>query len=78
MMTRAAFEESIRGHLQRKPFKPFVIEFDDGEQWVVGQPEALWYYTGDSALYFRPDGTFDFVDSESVRRFIELTEAPSA
>jgi hypothetical protein len=74
-MTRATFEEALQAHLKRKPFQPFVIEFEDGRHWVVGQPEVVSYYTGDSALYFRPDGSFDFVDCEAVCRFVELTPA---
>lgn len=77
-MTRKDFEQAMHTFLRRKPFKPFVIEFDDGQQWVVGQPEAVHYYTGDDALYFRPDGSFDFVDCENVKQLLELTTAPSA
>jgi hypothetical protein len=64
--------------LRREPFKPFVIEFDDGEQWVVGQKDQVFYYTGDSALSFRPDGSFDFVDCVNVKQFLELTSVPSS
>jgi hypothetical protein len=78
MMPVPAFEEAVRAHLKRKPFKPFIIELDTGEQWVVGQPEVLSYYTGDSALYLRPDGSFNFVDAANVRQFLELTTTPSA
>jgi hypothetical protein len=78
MMTRTSFEEAIRTHLRRQPFKPFIIEFDDGRQWIVENPEALSYYTGDSALYFRADGSFDFVDCEAVCRIVECSAAASA
>jgi hypothetical protein len=77
MMPRATFEEALRAHLRRQPFQPFAIEFDDGRRWTVEQPEAISYYTGDSALYFHADGSLDFVDSEAVRRFVELAPAPS-
>jgi hypothetical protein len=77
MMTRLTFEEELRAHLRRQPFRPFVIEFDDGLQWVVERPEVVSYYTGDSALYFHPDGSFDFVDCDAVRRMVEVTPATS-
>ncbi|MBV9123444.1 MAG: hypothetical protein JO112_08815 [Planctomycetes bacterium] len=77
MMTNKDFEQTIRGLLQRQPFQPFLIEFEDGSRFVVGQPEALMYQGGGTAIFIHPDGAFDFVDSEGVNRFIELTEAPS-
>jgi hypothetical protein len=72
-MTRGNFEQAMRNLLNRQPFRPFVIEFDDGERWVVGQPEALMYSDGGTAVFFRQDGSFDFVDSEAVRGLLELS-----
>jgi hypothetical protein len=72
-MTSTQFKQGLQGLLQRKPFQPFVIELDDGEQWVVGQREAIMYHEGGTAIYFRVDGSFDFVDCETVRQFLELT-----
>ncbi|HXG10750.1 MAG TPA: hypothetical protein VNK04_13415 [Gemmataceae bacterium] len=76
-MARPTFEQAMRALLQRKPFQPFAIEFDNGEQWVVEQPEMLFYYTGDSALYFRPDGSLSFVDCDNVKQLVELPQAPA-
>lgn len=78
MMTRTSFEQDMQSFLRRKPFQPFVIELEDGEQWVVGQPEALFYHDGGTGIYFRPDGTFDFLDCENVKRLLELTIKTSA
>ena len=75
MMTPAAFEQSLKPLLQREPFQPFFIELEDGERWVVGQKEAVMYQKGGTAVYFRLDGSFDFVDCQNVRRFIELVAA---
>jgi hypothetical protein len=73
MMRRTDFEETMHTFLRRQPFKPFVIVLDDGQQLVIEKREAVNYYTGDSALYFRADGSFDFVDCENVRQLLELT-----
>jgi hypothetical protein len=73
MMMRKTFEQAMQALLRRKPFQPFVIELENGEQWVVGQPEALFYHDGATAVYFRPDGSFDFVDCENVKQLLELT-----
>ena len=77
MMTRTAFEQAMQAFLKRKPFRPFVIELDDGQQWVVGQPEALFYHEGNTGMYFRPDGSMDFVDCENVKQVLELTTVPA-
>jgi hypothetical protein len=76
-MTTASFEQRLQTLLGRKPFQPFVIELEDGEHWVVGQREALMYQDGGTAIYFRLDGSFDFVDSHNVRQMLELTIVPS-
>jgi hypothetical protein len=76
-MTRAGFEQALQKQLQRKPFQPFVIEVEDGDRWVVGEREALMYQEGGTGIYFRLDGSFDFVDCDNVRQILELTPVPS-
>lgn len=77
MLAKTAFEQALRARLQRQPFQPFVIEFDDGDQWLVERPTMLFYHAGDSAMYFRADGSFDFVDADNVKQFLDATAAPS-
>jgi hypothetical protein len=76
-MTPTSFEQALQKQLERRPFQPFVIELLDGERLVVGQREALMYHDGGTAIYFRLDGSFDFVDCENVKQFLELTTVPS-
>jgi hypothetical protein len=76
MMTPAGFEQAARALLQRQPFHPFAIEFDYGDRFVVDRPEALRVYAG-AGLYIHPDDTFDFVDAEVVREFVDLPPASS-
>lgn len=78
MMKRSQFEEALHVRLRRQPFQPFVIEFEDGERWVVEKRENLSYYTGDSALYSREDGSLSFVDRDNVKQFLDLAAAPSS
>ena len=73
MMRRAQFEEALRSHLWRTPFKPFIIELEDGRQLVIEQKQMLSYFTGDSALYLNPDGSGEFIDNEAVTRIVEKT-----
>jgi hypothetical protein len=77
MMKRFEFDQVVRAFLERKPFQPFVIEFDEGEPFVVDRPDALMAPGFGKTVYFRPDGSFDFVDSENVRQVVEVTAAPS-
>ncbi len=58
--------------MRRAPFEPFLIELDHGDRFVVGEPEALWYHGGGSAVYFRLDGSFDLVYCEAVKAILEL------
>jgi hypothetical protein len=71
MMKREDFEKAVNALWHRRPFRPFVIELDDGERLVVGEPEALGHYVG-SATFFRPNGEFVFVEPEDVKRLLEL------
>jgi len=71
-MTVEAFQSALRALMRRVPFQPFLIEFDHGDRFVVGEPEALWYHGGGSAVYCRPDGSFDFVYCEAVKAILEL------
>ena len=75
MMKREQFEQAMNAMLKRQPFRPFVIEMDHGEQFVVGQPEAVHHHAG-SALYFHPNEAFDFVDPENVKQLLELEPVP--
>jgi hypothetical protein len=77
-MSAEAFELKVRDLLRKQPFQPFQIEFEDGDRFVVGDPKALWYHMGDSAVFFRHDGSFDFIYSEAVRDFIELVPASTS
>lgn len=77
-MTPTTFEQQLQALLRRDPFLPFIIELDDGERLVVGQREALMYREGGTAIYFRLNGEFDFVDCGTVKQFLELAIKTSA
>src|SRR5438876_436852 len=65
MMKRETFEQVASTFLRRQPFRPFVLELDDGRSLVVAQREALSHYAG-SATYFGADGSITFVHPEDV------------
>jgi hypothetical protein len=43
----------------------------------VDKPEMLMFPTFGQTVYFRRDGSFDFVDNDNVQQVTELTVAPS-
>jgi hypothetical protein len=75
MMKRAALEQVLTSLLHRQPFRPFVIELDDGQRLVVERREALAHYVG-SATYFGADDSIFFVDPEDVKQVLELEAVP--
>ena len=76
-MMRAQFDEVTRQFAKRQPFRPFVIEYDDGQRFVIEQPDGFSSFAG-SATYFDPAGELHLIDSENVRQVVELNNVPSA
>lgn len=77
-MTNQEFEATLLSRIKAVPFQPFVIEFDDGDRVVVGQPEALSYIGGPSAIFFDPRSQGMLFHSVAVSRVIDLVPAASA
>jgi hypothetical protein len=76
MMKRQAFQAAVDAFRHSVPFKPFVIELEEGGPLVVDRPERFHCLDG-VGTYFYPDGNFDFVDNENVVRVVELAETPA-
>jgi hypothetical protein len=71
MMSRVIFQQSLRNLLDQKPFKPFVIEEDDGRRFQIDRREDLDYLAGDNAIYFGP-GQWSYIVCDYVRQILEL------
>lgn len=41
-MTKGDFESSLRHYLERQPFHPFVVKFQDGRRLVIKQPPVVF------------------------------------
>jgi hypothetical protein len=76
MMKRHVFQEAVDAFKHRQPFRPFVVEMDDGQRLVVNSPEPFQCYAG-AGTYTLPDGYFMFVDNEDVKQVVELTPTPA-
>jgi len=77
-MKHDTFRQALLEALARKPFHPFVIHLIEGERLVVGQPEALNYGGGQSALFFGTGQAIRMFGAEGVRQFSDLIPAERA
>ncbi len=75
MMHGPIFDKDLREKMERNPFQPFIIEFDDGRKFIVSRPKALMFPSYGSTVFFHGDGNFDFVDCEVVKQFVDLVPA---
>ena len=76
MMKRHQFQEAVDAYKQRQPFRPFVIEMDDGQRLVVEDPKAFPCFAGGGTWEW-PDGELMFVDAEDVKQVVELNPMPA-
>jgi hypothetical protein len=76
MMKRHHFQEAVDAFRQRQPFRPFVIEMDDGQRLVVEDPKAFPCFAGGGTWEW-PDGELMFVDAEDVKQVVELNPMPA-
>src|SRR5262245_31724275 len=77
-MSKQEFETALLGRLQRLPFQPFLIEFDNAERLVIGQPESLSYIGGPSAIFFDARGDGMMFHDQAVRKVVDLVSVESA
>jgi len=70
-MTPEIFERTLRELLQRRPFLPFIVEMDDGERFIVDDPEAV-PLSGGAAGFIGMDKIY-FFNCDNVRHFLALT-----
>lgn len=76
-MTQEFFDASLRGLVGRRPFRPFIVEFDNGSTITVTHPEALVFRSG-RGVYLAPDGEVNILDHEGVTRFIDRNSTAAA
>lgn len=78
MMKRHVFQEMADKFRHRVPFKPFMIEMDEGEPFIVDAPERFTCVFG-CGTYNYPDGRrWVDIDNENVLRFVDLPETAGA
>jgi hypothetical protein len=66
------FERSLRAFVQRRPFRPFVVELASGAQLTIDHPEAL-VHRGRAAMHIDREGNFTLFDNEGVTQLTDVT-----
>jgi hypothetical protein len=72
-MTPKGLLNSLRAFQTRKPFKPFVVEFVDGDRVVVEHPEAVRYDGNGTAVHFGRRGEITLFDHDGVSKLTNVT-----
>jgi hypothetical protein len=70
-MIEEAFARRLKAFRERRPFKPFLVEFASGARFTVDHPEAL-AQRGPVAVYINPDGEFTLFDSTMVAQVADV------
>lgn len=76
-MELSAFDIALRSFVNRKPFKPFVVELVSGDRLRVDHPEALITRNG-VAFHFATDGNPTLFDHESVSQVTGIKKGAQA
>jgi len=77
MMNRESFQAAVEQFKRRSPFRPFLVELDDGKKVIVQKPEELHCLRGLGAHCRSSDGEFTLVDYDIVSRVADLTPSQS-
>ena len=75
-MTQDIFENTLRTHLRRKPFFPFMVEMLDGKVVIIERPALA--IGGDSAALITDDDELIEFGCEEVRviRLVPIEAVP--
>lgn len=65
-MEQQNFAQSLQAFQRRKPFRPYVVHFVDGESILVEHPEAIRYQGTGTAVYFGKHGEITLFDHDGV------------
>jgi hypothetical protein len=75
-MTAEDFLRSLNELVDRKPFKAFVLEMNDGTQIEIGRSGSL-AYRGNGASGFARGGSFVNVNSVNVKQIVDAPASVS-
>jgi hypothetical protein len=67
-MDQKNFAKSLAALLKRRPFRPFDIQFVDGERLTIQHPEAVRYSGEGTVVFFGKKGDLALFDHEGVAK----------
>jgi hypothetical protein len=70
-MTESHFRVALRAFVQRRPFRPFFIEFLSGDRVRVGHPEAVGERAG-VFIYHTARSDYRLFDAGSVCQLLNI------
>jgi len=74
-MQEKSLARCLRSFQNRRPFRPFIVEFVDGNHIVVEYPEAVRYDGKGTAVHFGKHGALALFDHEGVSRVTNIAPA---
>ena len=74
-MDQKNFAQSLSAFLHRRPFRPFAVQFVDGDRIVIEHPEAVRYSGQGTAVYFGKKGELTLFDHEGVAKLANQPRA---
>ena len=73
-MTTENFEKVLRAMIRRRPFKPFTVEFHNGDRFEIDHAEATVIRDG-AAVFLAPGFVPIYFDQESV---VQIIDSPAS
>jgi hypothetical protein len=70
-MTEGHFRLALRAFVQRRPFRPFLIEFLIGDRVRVGHPEAVGERAG-VCIYHTSRSDYRLFDAGTVCQLLDI------
>ena len=74
-MKRSALEQALQAFAQRRPFRPFWLEFFSGDRVKVTHPEVI-EQVGDLFDLRTPNRAYRVFTAESVCQLLDSVENP--
>ena len=76
-MTDEQFSAALRAFSRRRRFRPFVVEFTNGNRVRIKNREGVAPFAGNVWLFVEPQGSHVVFASSSVCRLLDTPEAES-
>lgn len=76
-MDQKNLAQSLGAFQKKSLFRPFIVEFVNGEEITVEHPEAVRYQGRGTAVYWDRNGRITLFDHDSVATLSDVAEVAS-